>query len=429
MNRLPIKIVVVATLFLMAVVISPVSGAEKVEPCFDKLPVGWTVAKSFVVSGDGTAAIGKRLGVPIKKVSNIFLLVHGRQIQVNILEAKSDDDAVRLHSVISRMKGSPAFCVQKNRQVIEFTGSNVTVALATKISYELGFICKPSEAQYRITADIATIDEADYMSSNKLFNLLIKATINSIDKQTSSQIAELSKHFQFGSQITLRASGQKTRPAYSFSPVPFKEEASIKSGTATYSFCETHNLLGVPYVTLTADITTREAGVTPTAREADEMLLASTTFWPVNDPKIISLAKKITAGKVTREDKVNAILKWLVPGRNVKFGGPIIGSRWGVKKVLRQKYGRCWDFSDCFVTLCRASNIPCRQVGGWLYGMGGHIWAEVLFEGKGWQQVDPTGDGKLNCGIYHIPYFVTEDGNMPILYISMPKIDAVDTKR
>ncbi|MCK4518955.1 MAG: transglutaminase domain-containing protein [Candidatus Omnitrophica bacterium] len=430
MNRLPIKIVVVTTLFLMAVVISPVSGAEKVEPCFDRLPVGWTVTRSFVMSGDETAAIGKRLGVPIKKVSNTFLLVHGRQVQVNILEAKSDDGVVRLHSVISRMKGSPAFCVQKKRQVIEFTGSNVTVALATKISYELGFVCKPSEARYRITADIATIDEADYMSFNKLFNLFIKTNINSINKQTSSQIAELSKRFQFGNQITLRASGQKTqKPVYNFSPVPLKERTSIKSGTVTYSFSETHNLLGMPYVTLTADITTREAGLTPTAREADKILLAATTFWPVDDPKIISLAKKITAGKVNREAKVEAILKWLTPGRNIKFGGPVTGSRWGVKKVLKQKYGHCWDFSDCFVTLCRASDIPCRQVGGWLYGMSGHIWAEVLFEGKGWQQVDPTGGGKLKCGIYHIPYFVTEDGNMPILYVSMPKIKIIDTKR
>jgi hypothetical protein len=36
--------------------------------------------------------------------------------------------------------------------------------------------------------------------------------------------------------------------------------------------------------------------------------------------------------------------------------------------------------------------------------------------------VDPTG---LRCGIYHIPYFVTEDGQMPILYTAMPKIEIV----
>ena len=98
-----------------------------------------------------------------------------------------------------------------------------------------------------------------------------------------------------------------------------------------------------------------------------------------------------------------------------------------MKKVLKQRYGRCWDSSDCFVTLSRAAGVPARQVGGWLYGTSGHVWAEVLTDGKGWQQVDPTGGGRLDCGIYHIPYFTTETGDMPILYVSMPQIDILQT--
>jgi hypothetical protein len=118
----------------------------------------------------------------------------------------------------------------------------------------------------------------------------------------------------------------------------------------------------------------------------------------------------------------------LAPGTNIKFGGPVTGSRWGVKEVLKQKYGQCWDFADCFITLCRAAGIPCRQVAGWLFGTSGHVWAEVLIDGKGWQQVDATGGGRLRCGIYHIPYFITADGEMPVLYVSMPKIDILETK-
>ena len=196
----------------------------------------------------------------------------------------------------------------------------------------------------------------------------------------------------------------------------------------TYTFDTLPDVFGVPYVTVAATITTNESGVTPTDRKADMRLISATPFWPVDDSDIIDLAKKITAGKRTTEEKVLAILKWLTPGKNIEFDSPVTGSRWGVKKVLKQKYGHCWDFSDCFVTLCRASGISCRQVGGWLYGTDGHIWAEVLIEGKGWQQVDPTGSGKLNCGIYHIPYFTTETGEMPILYVSMPKIEVVDPK-
>jgi transglutaminase-like putative cysteine protease len=104
------------------------------------------------------------------------------------------------------------------------------------------------------------------------------------------------------------------------------------------------------------------------------------------------------------------------------------GSRWGTSKVLEQEFGQCWDFSDCFVTLARAAGVPSRQVAGWLYGSSGHVWAEFYREGQGWQQVDPTGGGKLRCGIYHIAYFTSEDGEMPILYVSMPKIESVRTK-
>ncbi len=76
----------------------------------------------------------------------------------------------------------------------------------------------------------------------------------------------------------------------------------------------------------------------------------------------MTLAKRITSGCKTKEDKVSAILRWLSPGKNIKFGGPMTGSRYGVKKTLAQGFGQCWDFSDCFITLCRGSGVPCRQV-------------------------------------------------------------------
>ena len=88
---------------------------------------------------------------------------------------------------------------------------------------------------------------------------------------------------------------------------------------------------------------------------------------------------------------------------------------------------KCHSWLSRFaVTLARAAGVPTRQVGGWLYGASGHIWAEVLVEGTGWQQVDPTGGGELTCGTSYIPYFVTEDGHMPILYAQMPTIELVE---
>jgi transglutaminase-like putative cysteine protease len=136
------------------------------------------------------------------------------------------------------------------------------------------------------------------------------------------------------------------------------------------------------------------------------------------------LAHRITRGKSTREQKAHAILAWLAPGKNIRYSGNT-GSRWGTLKVLHQKSGHCWDFSDCFVTLCRAVGVPARQVGGWLYGSSGHIWAEYFTDEDRWQQVDPTGGGLVACGIYHIPYFTSEDGEMPIVYLAMPTIEVI----
>jgi transglutaminase-like putative cysteine protease len=136
------------------------------------------------------------------------------------------------------------------------------------------------------------------------------------------------------------------------------------------------------------------------------------------------LAEQITRGESGNDGKAAAILRWLAPGKNLTYSGEM-GTRWGVAKVLEQKFGRCWDFSDCFVTLCRAVGVPCRQVAGWLYASSGHVWAEYYREGKGWQQVDPTGGGELPCGIYHIAYFTSDDGEMPVVYLSMPKVEGI----
>jgi transglutaminase-like putative cysteine protease len=117
---------------------------------------------------------------------------------------------------------------------------------------------------------------------------------------------------------------------------------------------------------------------------------------------------------------VAAILDWLVPGKNLKYGGQALGSRYGVKNVLKQRFGRCWDFSDCFVTLCRAVGVPCRQVMGWLHGESGHVWAEVLIEGKGWRQVDPTAG--MGCDCRYIPYLASEAGPVSLVYVSAVNI-------
>jgi len=49
-------------------------------------------------------------------------------------------------------------------------------------------------------------------------------------------------------------------------------------------------------------------------------------------------------------------------------------------------------------------------------------------EGKGWKQVDPTGGNVLPCEIYHLAYFTSNDGEMPIVYLKAPLIQMMETK-
>jgi hypothetical protein len=414
------------TLLIFVSVISSAAGADLADECFEDLPYGCFVTESIVIPRDQTATIGQKLGASIEKLSNTYLTMHGTPIQVNILDARTEADATKLYITISNMKRHPAFCLRIGKRVIEYVGNDP--ALATKTSYELGFLQKPKQIRYRIRADISTIDKADYMSFNRLFNILLATDTKNPSKEAVSEITMLSKRFQFGSSLTMRSPDVgKSKAVYEFTPGPHAKQPT-NDDVMTYLFRNPPKVLGVPYITATIEISTDEISYVPTTWKAEETLLSSTEFWPSNDPEIIALASKITTGKRTTEEKVQAVLEWLTPDKNIKFGGPVTGSRWGVTKVLKQKFGQCWDFSDCFVTLCRASGIPCRQIGGWLYGSSGHIWAEYLDEGKGWKQVDATGGGKLNCGIYHIPYFTSETGEMPILYVAMPSIEIVETK-
>jgi len=397
------------------------------EELFGNLPPGWKLKKSFLAPEDQTAAIGKKLGGHIIKLSNTVLSVHGNELRVNTLNCPTPQDAENIQNSILAMKDHPAFCLLQNKSVVEFVCDNVNLAI--KAAWELGLKPKPAEATYRITFDAAPVKKGDFMSWNKLFNLFAVLNKYPDSNNITSQIADLLKRFEFGNEISLRTCGnEKAKPAYRFKPDAIKVEVAGHGDITKYTFKNMPRKLEVPYVSVEATVTTRQGGFMPGRRKASDELLRPTEFWPVDDPEIRALTNNITAGKQSQQDKVKAILEWFAPGKNISFAGPVEGSRYGVKKVLEQGFGHCWDFSDSFVTLCRASGIPCRQVGGWLYGASGHIWAEVLFEGKGWQQVDPTGGGREagESGIYYIPYLTSEDGSMSVLFLSIPKIEFVD---
>ena len=301
--------------------------------------------------------------------------------------------------------------------VIEYVGKGIDAALALKTSYELGLLEKPDRLQFTFIAELATVDQADYMICNTLFNEFLKQQGG--DASAGERIEDLAGQFSFGNSLSLR--NPNAAASYAFEPPPQKKDA--KGAFNTYSFESLPVRNGVPYITLRYKGITTSDALSPAGAPPPPHATAATALWPAQDAKFKNLARRITGGASSNEEKVQAILEWLKPGANLKYSGQT-GSRWGALKVLEQGFGHCWDFSDVFVTLCRAAGVPCRQVAGWLYGTSGHVWAEYYIESKGWKQVDPTGGGSVTCGIYYIPLFTTEDGEMPIVYLSMPQIKA-----
>lgn len=399
------------------------------------LPPGVVLQQQTEVGAEQRAAIGQKLGGQIERLVSQTVAIHGRSLQVNVLDAAAEADARELERSLLKLKPAP-FVVRQGTRVVEYVGRGVDEALARKASWELGFVPKPRRVRYRVEAELATIDRADYANCNPIFEWFLAARAlpgGDTDAARRSKLDELTRGFAFGRLLELRlaaldadatsergggeASGRK------FAPAPRRESSS--AATTRYEFEELEERAGIPFVRVTLEVAVDDSGRTSGELGDRSEWLRATEHWPAGDASVVELARRITEGARSDDERVAALLRWLKPGSNLKYAGAT-GSRWGVTRVIAQKFGRCWDFSDVFVTLARAAGVPARQTAGWLYGTSGHVWAEYWSEGNGWRQVDPTGGGELNCGIYHIPYFASSDGRMPIVYVGMPKVELLN---
>jgi hypothetical protein len=387
---------------------------------FDDLPYGWELKDTTIVSPKRTAVLARMYGGEITTLTRNILLAHGKQLTVNVMECPSKKDAKKIHRYFLETQSHPTLAASKGNIVVEYVTKDINLAIKT--TWELGLRDNNKRAKYRVIIYAAPIAEADYAVWQQFVSLFSKVGNDAPDPKIVSEIAEVSKKFKFSDTITLRSGGEtKNRAMYRISPAPDSNEIVAGGDITKYTFANLPEKLDVPWFKMAAIVTTTPDAFTASEHKADEQLLGTTKFWPVDDPQVKELAEQITEGKKSPEEKVRAILEWLKPGKNIKLSGTD-SVRHGVKKVLEQGFGRSWDFSDCFVTLCRASGIGCRQVGGWYFGAGEHIWAEVLYQGKGFQQVDPTGGGLVDCGIYHIAYLNSEDGSMPMIYLDKPAV-------
>ena len=116
------------------------TASTAVDPCFQHLPSGWSIDKSFILDPGQTADIARKLGVSnITQISNTTLLINGKRLQLNILQAENADAAAKLHDAIARLKGDPAFCLVNGTKVYEYVGdSSITADFVKKVSSQLG---------------------------------------------------------------------------------------------------------------------------------------------------------------------------------------------------------------------------------------------------------------------------------------------------
>ncbi len=125
--------------------------------------------------------------------------------------------------------------------------------------------------------------------------------------------------------------------------------------------------------------------------------LQSQKFWETEDQQIQNIASKLN----NSQEIYNYVVDNLNYTTNPNFN---FSERLGAKKALENKNNAtCKEFSDLFVTLSRANNIPARIVTGYAYSENDnlrprdlmtdvlHAWAEYYdFDQNIWKPVDPT---------------------------------------
>jgi hypothetical protein len=135
-----------------------------------------------------------------------------------------------------------------------------------------------------------------------------------------------------------------------------------------------------------------------------------TTIKHDNNPKIES----ITSGKYLNEEKYieknDNLIRTLAPRllasdtlrtvmniynfvqKNLTYDKKMTKSI-GAVEAFKTKKGDCSEFSDLFVALCRANNIPSRVIIGIVATKAKsprHAWAEVYLQKYGWIRLEPT---------------------------------------
>ncbi len=382
----------------------------------ETLPAGWKIVRGVVMSRVQLRGFSKKLGGEIVSLTNQDLSVNGFAVRVNAITAASGEDASKIEASMQAIRGAD-FVARRGDRVYEVASQGVLVA--RRVFAALG-VDDHAEASWRVTFRIALVKELDYTAANRVFNHFLVLENDPENASARAGVAAETQDWTFGKSLRLLdGDGDGASARWSFAPAP--SSARRAGGTTVFTFDDPPKQEGVPYVDVTGTVRV-PARFAPDAGEPAEGLTAQTPFWPVENDRVATTVRAATGGVSEPREKVLRLLADVT--RSVRYGGAV-GSRDGVLQVLERGVGRCWDKSDVLVTYCRAAGIPARQVAGWVPPLGaGHVWVEVHVDG-GWLPVDVTTTW-LGTSPEYVPFFRTEDGRMPVVYLKMPVLERVD---
>ncbi|GEM_PF-1036390 len=149
----------------------------------------------------------------------------------------------------------------------------------------------------------------------------------------------------------------------------------------------------------------RLSGKTKLSGSERSMYLRAEPFLVVHDPLVRNVAATIkspsertgassirgSGGQRQAElDTIQGILDWIKKNLQYKEHNDSLRD---AARAMSVGKGKCSDFSNVFVTLCRAKGLPAKVVKGLTVYFNNdptHQWAEVFISGLGWVPFDPT---------------------------------------
>ena len=278
------------------------------------------------------------------------------------------------------------------------------------------------KVHYSLKFSFVPIEGGDYSIIEKTNRQLLKLYKNPENKELQENVNKLLKNFEVTNKVSFIKSTD-----YNFGEMKYQFsekviEKRIINQNIKYTFNPQNKINGIPVIRVKADIAFKPYTSYKVENINMNDYLTKEKYWPVGNKYFKNILSEILDKDISEKEKVIAISQWI--NDNMRPAEEK-GTRYGALKAAQTKRGRCMDYGDVFITLCRTAGIPTRQVFGRNFNGGGHAWAEVYLKEYGWFPVEPQYN-ILGVSKIHIPLTISSNGNYPLIYWTLPKMKKID---